>query len=453
MTLETDVAVIGSGFSAVALSLNLIDLLPPTAKVSLVGKAAGQGRGIAYATKAECHLLNVPAGRMSLFADRLNHFVSWLAEAGYPWASDDFVPRRIYGTYVGDCLDAALKRTGNRAALSLVDAEACSAEAAQDGGLLFALSDGTRLSARVSALCTGAGTRHLPLPEDAIPAALRAFVVHDPWADAWWERLPADADVLFVGTGLTMVDQCLLLKHRGFRGTMHAVSRHGLLPQAHLAHRADPVETTLVPGKSEVSAMLATFRSQAVGAQDWRAVMDGLRHVTQDFWKGWSPVQRSRFLRHAASFWNVHRHRMAPAVAAEIEALRQSRQLVIHHGRLDAVRGEGGRLAIDIRRRHPATVAADLVVNCTGFDRCTVNASPLLTSLAEGSLVRCDPHGLGIAVDEDATVLSADDKRNDNLYALGPLTAGQNWEVTAVPDIRVQARAVAARINARVAAG
>lgn len=37
MSMQTDVAVIGSGFSAVALSLNLVELLPPTARISLVG--------------------------------------------------------------------------------------------------------------------------------------------------------------------------------------------------------------------------------------------------------------------------------------------------------------------------------------------------------------------------------------------------------------------------------
>lgn len=449
--LETDVAVIGSGYSAVALALNLIDLLPPTAKISLVGTAAGQGRGIAYATKAECHLLNVPAGRMSLFADRPNHFLSWLAGRGYSWSADDFVPRRIYGTYLRDSLDEAMKRTGNRAALTLVDTEALGAEAAQDGGLVFALADGRRLSARVSALCTGAGTRRLPLPEVAIPAAAHAFIVHDPWAEAWWDRLPADADVLFVGTGLTTIDQCLLLKRRGFRGTMHALSRHGLLPQPHLARRADPVETGLVPGAGEVSAMLAALRAEASAAPDWRAVMDGLRPVTQDLWKALSAAQRSRFLRHAASFWNVHRHRMAPTVAAEIEALRRSGQLVIHRGRLAALRLANGRLAAD--NRDGAPVASDMVVNCTGLDRCTMTASPLLANLASGGLVRPDPYGLGILVDDEAAVLAADGIGNARLYALGPLTAGRNFEVTAVPDIRVQARSVAASINAEVAAG
>lgn len=457
MSMHTDVAVIGSGFSAVALSLNLVELLPPTARVSLVGKMASQGKGIAYATTQDCHLLNVPAGRMSLFADRPDHFVEWLAGAentgGHVWTSGDYVPRRLYGRYVRDTLDSALRRTANRAALTLVDAEACNAEAAQNGGLLFRLSDGGTLSAPVSALCTGAGAGRLPLHGDRLSVEAQPFVVQDPWAEDWLERLPANADVLFVGTGLTMVDQCLLLKQRGFRGTMHAVSRHGLLPQAHLAHRAEPLGAGLAPDGGEVSAMLATLRAQAAVAADWRAVMDGLRPVTQALWKTWNSSQRSRFLRHAASFWNVHRHRMAPAVAAQVEALRLSGQLVIHRGRLKALRYEDGRISADIHARRADVVTAGLVVNCTGFERCTTEASPFLASLARAGIVRPDPSGLGIEVDDNSAVLASREDIGDRLYALGPLTAGRHWEITAVPDIRIQARAVAERISMRVSPG
>jgi uncharacterized NAD(P)/FAD-binding protein YdhS len=452
MSMQTDVAVIGSGFSAVALSLNLVELLPPTARISLVGAKERQGKGIAYSTREDCHLLNVPAGRMSLFADRPDHFVEWLAENGTVWGSGDFVPRRLYGRYVRDSLDAALKRTANRAALTLVDAEAWSAEAAHNGGLQFRLSDGRTLSAAVSALCTGAGAGHLPVHADRLSPEAQPLIAQDPWAEDWLERVPEDGAVLFVGTGLTMVDQCLSLKQRGFRGTMHAVSRHGLLPRAHLAHRAEPAEAALTPGAGEVSGMLATLRAKASAAPDWRAVMDGLRPVTQALWKHWNSEQRSRFLRHAASFWNVHRHRMAPGVAAQIEVLRASGQFVIHRGRLEALGREGGRIAARIQARGTETVVADLLVNCTGFERCTVGASPLLASLARGGIVRPDPTGLGIDVDENSAAVGAGDNGNPRLYALGPLTAGHHWEITAVPDIRTQARSVAERISMQVSA-
>lgn len=445
----TDVAVIGSGFSAVALSLNLLDVLPPKAQVSLVGPVDRQGRGVAYSTRLDCHLLNVPAGRMSLFADRPDHFVRWLAETGHAGGGDDFMPRRLYGRYVSDCLHAALKRTANRAALTLVDAEALGAEAARDGGLVLKLSDGQALSSRVTALCTGAGIARLPLSTEAVVEDARPFIVPDPWAEVWWERLPEGADVLFIGTGLTMVDQCLTLMQHGFSGTMHAVSRHGLLPQAHLARRAEPLEPGIAAGE-ELSAMLATLRAQAEETPDWRAVMDGLRPVTQTLWKGLSPAHRTRFLRHAAAFWNIHRHRMAPEVAVKIEKLLRSGRLVIHRGRLSAIRAE--RSGVDVALDGKAeTLTAGMVVNCTGFERCSVAASRLLSDLAGKGIIDSDPQGFGLAVDDNSVVLAADGRVNPGLYALGPLTAGRHWEITAVPDIRNQARSVAGAIGAQLA--
>lgn len=445
MRKDTDVAIIGSGFSAMALALNLIELAPPTARVSLVGARERQGRGIAYATTADCHRLNVPAGRMSLFADRPAHFTHWLVENGHAATADDFVPRGLYGDYVGDCLDAALKRTANRAVLTLVDAEALHAQALADGGLLFQLSDGSELAAGISALCTGAGTGRLPLPDEAIAEEVRPFIVQNPWMEPWWDRMPEDGDVLFVGTGLTMVDQCLLLVRNGFRGRFHAVSRNGLLPEAHLGHRADPLPPVLEPGRGEVSGMLATLRAAATATPDWRAAMDGLRPITQQLWKSWTPGQQRRFLRHAAPFWNVHRHRMAPAVAAEIATLRETGRLVVHRGGLQALKSEEKGIAATVQGK---VLSAAMVVNCTGFERCTVTASPLLSSLAAQGIVEPDPIGLGIAVDDNSAVPVSEGR----LYALGPLTAGRHFEITAVPDIRVQARAVAGRIAAGVAA-
>lgn len=447
MNIDTDVAVIGSGFSAVALSLNLLDLLPPTAKVSLVGHRQSQGQGIAYSTEDACHLLNVPAGRMGLFADRPDHFARWLAENGHDWGADDFVPRGLYGRYVGDCLEAARKRTANRAILSLVDTEALGAEAAADGGHIFRLGDGRSLSSRVSVLCTGAGTSRFPLPEGAAAAEVQPHLVADPWDDAWRERLPGDADVLFVGSGLTMVDQCLSLAERGFSGTMHAVSRRGLLPQAHLPRRADPAAPALSPGEGELSEMLARLKAAARSAEDWRAVMDGLRPVTQSLWKAMDAGQRERFLRHAAPFWNVHRHRMAPSVAARVDALRRSGRLRLHRGRLASLRAVDGGLEVHFAGRAASRLAVALAVNCTGLERCSVGASLLLADLAAKGLVEADPHGLGIAVDENSAVVSPRGRPGGDLYAMGPLTAGRHWEITAVPDIRVQARSVAECIN------
>jgi len=75
-----DAVLVGSGFSAIATLCNLIELLPVTATVAVIGDDPGFGRGTAYRSELYLHRLNVPAGRMSLFPDRPDGFVEWLAE-------------------------------------------------------------------------------------------------------------------------------------------------------------------------------------------------------------------------------------------------------------------------------------------------------------------------------------------------------------------------------------
>ncbi len=77
-----DVAIIGAGFSG---SLTAIHLLSdpdgdrPPLRVALIERELSAfGRGVAYGTPCSRHLLNVPAGKMGAFPDRLDHFLEWL---------------------------------------------------------------------------------------------------------------------------------------------------------------------------------------------------------------------------------------------------------------------------------------------------------------------------------------------------------------------------------------
>jgi uncharacterized NAD(P)/FAD-binding protein YdhS len=91
-------------------------------------------------------------------------------------------------------------------------------------------------------------------------------------------------------------------------------------------------------------------------------------------------------------------------------------------------------------------------VNCTGpLGSMSASQDPLLNRLFEAGLAKPDALDLGLEVDGKSRVLryeapaSSQDERQ-MLWALGPLTKGRYWEITAVPDIRGQAAAVAADI-------
>ena len=56
------------------------------------------------------------------------------------------------------------------------------------------------------------------------------------------------------------------------------------------------------------------------------------------------------------------------------------------------------------------------------------------------------PLGLGLDVDSVGRVIGSNGQPTPTLYAVGPLTRGTWWEITAVPDIRVQVAQVAAAL-------
>jgi uncharacterized NAD(P)/FAD-binding protein YdhS len=76
------------------------------------------------------------------------------------------------------------------------------------------------------------------------------------------------------------------------------------------------------------------------------------------------------------------------------------------------------------------------VFNCTGpLGAMTRTRDPLLGQMIERGLVDIDRLGIGLAVDGAS-------KAGEGLWALGPLTKGEFWEIVAVPDIRGQVTAV-----------
>jgi uncharacterized NAD(P)/FAD-binding protein YdhS len=71
----------------------------------------------------------------------------------------------------------------------------------------------------------------------------------------------------------------------------------------------------------------------------------------------------------------------------------------------------------------------------------------LLAQLRGQGLVRTDRLGMGLDVTDRLEVIGEDGTVTPRLWALGPILRGVFWECTAVPDIRVQARALATEVS------
>jgi uncharacterized NAD(P)/FAD-binding protein YdhS len=128
--------------------------------------------------------------------------------------------------------------------------------------------------------------------------------------------------------------------------------------------------------------------------------------------------------------------------------MEEEGRLAFAAGRIVGVSPEG---EVTWRRRgatETQRVRAARIVNCTGPEIDIERAhEPLLDALLARGRIRPDPLRVGIEVDAQCRTLSAEGP-SDSLYAIGPVTRGTFWESVAVPDIRVQAQAVARRIVA-----
>jgi uncharacterized NAD(P)/FAD-binding protein YdhS len=425
------VLIVGGGFSGTMIAA---ELARRGVASTIVEGSGREGRGTAYSTPEDAHLLNVVAGRMGAWADKPGDFADAVAEDGYE--ADAYVPRRRYGEYLSKILEQA-KATG---LVKLVSSDARAADQTRQGWSLH-LDNGWRLEGRALVLAQGNQAPQAPALARGIPAEL---FVNDPWSEAGRKAIAKGAasggDVLLIGTGLTMVDVVLSLDEARLRGRITALSRRGLMPRAHADHGVAPVTLEEVPqGSLKRIWPWLLARGAQVG---WRAAVDSLRPHSHALWQSLNEDEQKRFLRHARPWWDVHRHRIAPEVAGRIRRLEQLGQLEVFAGRVTDMWVQDGKLGAAIKRRGQRQTMDQrfaLAVNCTGpLGSISGSADPLLTSLFETELARPDSLDLGLEVDARSRIAGA-----ERAWAVGPLSKGRFWEITAVPDIRGQVARVA----------
>jgi uncharacterized NAD(P)/FAD-binding protein YdhS len=422
--IEFDLAVVGGGPAGLCTTLAARALAPAWR----IAWCRGPEPAFlpAYAGNSLVHRLNVPVERMGLVAEAPVDFYDWLQHEhpARAVAPGQFVPRRWFGDYMaaraagcgaeerGGAV-AAVERAGEGWRLAFVPASAEGAAAEAP------------LQARRVALCLGMPAG-LPMPNAP------AHWVADPWA--WWRALPASGvplapgdTVLVVGSGLTAVDMVLGLRERGFAGRLRVVSPAGAWSQPHAAAAPLDAETReqldeALDAADGARALVHALRAFGA-AHPWRAVVDALRADTNARWAALAPDEQRRLLRHGFGAWNRHRHRMAPDVAATLEA---DAALSIERGRVHV------DAAGTLWKRHRGLderLEVALALDCRGPGfRAALAGDSLLARLVRGGVLEAHPLGTGVRPPAEPT-----------LAVLGAARFGERFETSAVPELRQQA--------------
>ncbi|MEL1263325.1 FAD/NAD(P)-binding protein [Pseudoxanthomonas putridarboris] len=438
------ITIIGAGFTGGTLATLLASDSDETTEVCLVGVEETFARGVAYGETRPEHVLNVRARQLGADPDNPEEFAEWLNLGRQ--GREGFLPRLAYGEYLADRLQKAKDRANN---LSLLRQEAIAINRIGDGFRVH-LDDGSYFASDRVVLALGA------LPPQRLTGigprlARNPRYIAWPWQDDALDQIDPGARVLVVGTGLTMADVVASLANRNHRGEIVAISRHGLLPQSHPATPGAPIE--LPPSvqqalrKHDVRQLVAAIRSLSHVVPDWRGAVDALRPHTQAFWRGLPTPERARFLRHVRSYWEVARHRVAPEIAGLLDGLQASGRLKVRAARLlrAGLRANSAEVLIRERGKDQIQVEQyDYVVRATGLDTDVLRTThPLASHLREAGLISADEQGLGVNVADDFEVLDHHGDRVPGLYCLGPLLRGHLWEITAVPELRTAAKALA----------
>lgn len=437
------IGVVGAGFSGLLTAVQLSRRLPD-AELWLIEKGPRFAEGAAYGTREVDHVLNVRLGNMSAFPEDPEHLSRWLAGQARWSAQGAFITRGDYGRYLRAILAETLAETlaeapdGSPSRLRLVHDEAV--ELSREGhGWGLRLASGASHSLDVAVLALGNLEPARPAGlEDAVVEAGR--YIADPWRGGG--ELPEDARrILLIGSSLTMVDTAL--SHAQPDRRFLALSRRGLLPRAHKAGELALPSQTYSGSPRDV---LRQARQTALSS-DWRAVTDDLRRSARRLWQSWTRIERRRFLTHLRPIWDVHRHRLAPSVATRMHAMIAAGELSVEAARITRIEMGDSRVLVTLKPRgwsRTTTRKVDVVINCTGpLADVAASRIPLVQSLVASGQARADPDGLGLDVDRDCRLRDAEGQAQDDLYAVGPMTRGAFWEVTSVPDIRIQAAEVA----------
>jgi uncharacterized NAD(P)/FAD-binding protein YdhS len=444
------IAIIGGGFSGAMVAVHLLKTITSNIVINLIERKSEIGLGVAYGTEFDCHLLNVPAGKISAFSDDPAHFMRWLRHQKITLPNTNtFAPRQIYGRYIQALLEEAEIFAQSTVRLERFKNEAIDIKTTPEKVTVY-LGSGEKLEVDKVVLALGNFPPANPKVKNPTFYSSQRYI-NSTWSQKWLNLLSADDPVFLIGSGLTALDVVISLYQRKHKGEIYIVSRRGLLPQSHqlgITYQSF-LNTSQTP--QTISNLVRLVRQEVKTIKelgyDWRAVIDALRSQTQIIWQTLPLKEKRRFLRHVRPYWDIHRHRVAPEIGQVIAELIDSEQVVVYAGRIQAFYEDADGVDVEICKRgseNSEILRSAVVINCTGSQSDYRKLQhPLIQNLLASGLIQPHALNLGLNVATNGALVDANGKVSQQLYTIGSARIGELWETIAVPELREQSRLLA----------
>ncbi len=452
--LAKKIVIIGAGYCGAAVaSLLLRSETEHSLDIVLLNRSGLMARGMAYGTRSNEHLLNVPVGRMDALPTDEGGFLRYAQQLDPTVTGASFVSRQWFGDYLELTLQNATRHAKNGNSLRAMVGDAADIEIRADGlSATVHLQQGESIEADRVILTLG----NFAPADPAIALDQRGFYyspryVRDPWRPDALRVVKPDQPVLLIGSGLTMLDVMLDLRAHGLRAPIQVLSRRGLPPVAHREREIAPVYDQTLPqrllaqptARHWLHQLRIEIAAAALDGKDWRDVIGSLRAATPALWRALTLKQRQRFLRHLRPYWDVHRHRCAPMLGARLQAERDAGSLGLIAGRVLAYKESHDGVEVLLRRRdqrETETLVVAAVINCTGPESNTLTTpEPLISALRKRGSIKPDSLGLGLEVAANYALLDRNSGAAKTLFYAGPFLRADHWEATAIPELRSHA--------------
>lgn len=458
MTTGPRVGIIGGGYTGTTAAIHLSRMSPIPLDILIVEPSPKLGRGVAYGTTDPDHRINGPSTAHFIYPDDLEHFDRWLRSSGALDADPESIdalgrvfPRRAdLGRYVGEELETHRKSNPSGSTIRHIVTRA-ETVVRSDGQYVVHLEGEEDLTVDLLIVTTSNAPPAILPPLRDVAANHDGFFP-DPWELERLATIGPDANILIVGTGLTMADTAVTLLRDRPSAKVMAISRRGLLPTS---QRSIPPEETLpeamtleaprfvarhgTPGtaRENLRALRGDARALMANGSEWQVAFDWVRDAAHQLWPAMPEVEQGRFVRHLWPWYETHRFRFPPQMDAKIQAVMNEGRLRVEAAALVSAETAGRQIEITYRKRGEDALlieAFDAVVNCTGPERKPrQSGDPFLQNMVSAGFLVNHPFGLGLVIDDMGRAKNQNGGHDTHIRIIGPLTRGCLGEINGVP--------------------